>query len=610
MSAKWIFPLLLLLAFAIPPARAARADEMRLLATSAAALPSGAAIQEAYAKYVEPVLDFLADFWPHLGIVALILFVGWEVPIFAIHQQAKADDKLAWLHQTRVEKWGLVGYLGYWRIRWRHRKGEESSAFFESESLKPKNPGRRKTGSLLSRKKSSEAACPSCSNALDNLGDYEADLRFNRCPHCGTEIEPRFSFSVYIGEVERELSEAAGKGKRKRRRSSDDLAESQVMSRLLRGMYHMACHYRATDIHIERTEHGASVQFRVDGMLGDAFEVPRSLAAPFLSSIKVQAALDITNHTTPQDGRYQMKIGATNYDVRINCAPTTSSGEILFMRLLDKRNVELKPADLGFQGKNLEYFEEAIRRPHGLILVTGPTGSGKSTTLYVALNQINTGERNIVTIEDPVEYQIPGLKQMQVMPEKKFTFATGLRSMLRQDPDVIMVGEIRDQETANMAVDAASTGHLVFTTLHTMDTTGAISRLNDLGVPSKRYSSALELIAAQRLVRVVCADCKQPYQPSEEELTRLGVTRIKKTIQFVRGQGCPTCNYTGYYGRRVILEMLRPAEEMRSLLEHETRPQVLKDYARRNGMRTLREEGILAAVAGKTTIEEIIRTTL
>jgi type II secretory ATPase GspE/PulE/Tfp pilus assembly ATPase PilB-like protein len=567
--------------------------------------------KEYWKVYGQPLLDWAGEGDNPtilIGLAAAVV-VFWWLPRFLIKRQIARGNLRASIHQRRVKRLGLVGYLIYLAGGLSGRKKRDVNVLGTAGTPKPRKTKARKTLSKKVSPKSGRKACPECTLAIDRLVDYAENLEFGKCPHCGAVIEPCITFEAYISVLVGEMAEEVERRKRKKKRSEEDITASKGMNDLLRAMYAMAVRYRATDIHIERDASGAKVHFRVDGMLSDAFRTPAILAPALLSSIKVQANLDITNHTTPQDGRYQIEVNGVEFDVRISCAPTSSQGEILFSRLLDKRTIQIKPHALGFEGRNLEYFEAAISKPHGLILVTGPTGSGKSTTLYVAMTQINTGERNIVTIEDPVEYQLPGLKQMQVNPDKNFSFATGLRSILRQDPDVILVGEIRDHETANMAIDAAATGHLVFTTLHTMDTATAVSRLSDLGVSSKRYASALEIIIAQRLIRLICNGCKQQSAPTDEELQRLSILKYRSSIRFMAGIGCHACNFSGYFGRRAILEVLKPDDEMRGLLEHETRAQILRDHARRKGMRLLREEGILKAIAGKTTIEEIIRTT-
>ena len=547
-------------------------------------------------------LDYLSPAWawaqtnPTILILLGVVFLLWYIPVFINKRQIASGDIVASMYKNWVVRLGVIGYIVYLASRPKpERVAKDPSEKKEKKSL---------FGKQASKSKASNISCPFCKKPIDLIDDYESQ-KFDECPHCRSAIEPLFEPENYLQHLIEQLNVAAGKKKKKQ---GADMANSQVMSNLLTGMFKLAVHRRATDIHIERDEQGALVRFRVDGMLVDAMKMPASIGVAFLSSIKVQCDLDITNHMTPQDGRYQVDVDGTTFDIRVNCSPS-HKGEILFMRLLDKQRILIKPKELGFEGNYLQAFVEAITKPHGLVLVTGPTGSGKSTTLYVALNQINTGERNILTIEDPVEYQLDGLKQMQVNPEKNFTFATGLRSILRQDPDVIMVGEIRDEETAAMAIDASVTGHLVFSTLHTMDTSSAISRLQDLNVSPKRYATALEVIIAQRLVRVICANCKQPHMPEDAILERLGILRYKHTIKFMAGTGCAICNFTSYYGRRAILEMLRPDEELRELMEKGSGPQVLREHARRKGMKLLREDGIMKVVAGQTTVDEVLRAT-
>ncbi|MFP4380625.1 MAG: GspE/PulE family protein [Candidatus Sumerlaeia bacterium] len=567
-----------------------------------------AAVLDVYEK-VEFIPQLAADFSPILLVAIIFLILFYEVPVYVNRKQVLSGNKTALQYTPNVRQWGLPGYLGYLKAKGGSKKTKTDDSKIEAPAKKKKKKNKKqKSEDTISGTKAGTFKCSACHNPIDVLRDYEENLVFHKCPHCNAEIEPIFGFTDYIQALIEKLSNMVSEPK-KRRKKNEDILSTKAMSDLLKATYHMAMAYRATDIHIERDEKGALVQFRVDGVLSDAFKVPKVLSPAYLSAIKVQANLDITNHMTPQDGRFNLEVNRVKFDVRINCAPTSSMGEICFMRLLDKRNIQISPAELGFAGKNLEYFNEAIHKPHGLVLVTGPTGSGKSTSLYVALNQINTGEKNIVTIEDPVEYQIEGLKQMQVNPEKKFTFATGLRSILRQDPDIIMVGEIRDSETAIMAVDAAATGHLVFTTLHTMDTATAISRLADLGVPAKRYSQALEIIIAQRLIRLICPECKQVAPATEKQLHDLAITKMGKDIKFHAGIGCPHCNYTGYYGREAILEILKPTDQIQNLLERESRPAIIRDVARREGMKLLRQEGVLKAVAGRTTLQEVIDKT-
>jgi type II secretory ATPase GspE/PulE/Tfp pilus assembly ATPase PilB-like protein len=565
--------------------------------------------------------------------VGIAIVVLWFIPMLLLKAHLVLGDYLASAFKDKVKRWGALGYVSLIMAHVARRKrmvaagGSAGSAAGATAggAAGPPRVGQAAapaTGGWLSgmfsgrsggskaeaaRRAESVFFCPACQKPTDIIHDYRGKHRFDACPHCGRDIEPVFEYEDYLKEVIRQLAEMADRKDEKRKwRKEDEQLEAETMTHLTETMFVLAVQRRASDVHVERGDTGASLQMRVDGMLTQPILFPKSVALSFLSALKVQANLDITNHTTPQDGRRSQSIEGVEYDMRINCAPTPQ-GEIFFIRLLDPRQINMSLKDLGFEGAKLQAFDQAIHKPFGLILVTGPTGAGKSTTLYVALNQVNTGERNIITIEDPVEYQIPGLKQMQVIPEKDFTFATGLRSILRQDPDIIMIGEIRDKETAGMAIEAAGTGHLVMTTLHTMDTAQAVSRLAELGVSAKRYAPALEVVLAQRLVRTICYACKQPVEPVDADLERVGILKMRNQIHFMGGKGCRVCNHTGYRGRMAILEMLKPDEKMHALLENETRPHVVRDYARRNGMRLLREEAVMKVAAGLTTIEEVIR---
>ena len=550
--------------------------------------------KELWKQYGTPIADYATENVVLVIILIVAIIAFWGLPIHLINRDISRSSLLASLWKKSVVCFGFAAY-GIYLIQ-NHRQNKAPADQSTDANKRPVPAEARKKG------KGGSGSCPSCGKIVNQVQLYR-ELDFEKCPHCYAAIMPLFTSEDYIRGVVSKLDLGANRGKK----GKND-TDSQ-MSALIDAMYIMAVRRRATDIHIERDDMGATVQFRVDGMIVDGFKLPVAAGMAFLSSIKVQANLDITNHMTPQDGRYQYPVLGNSIDIRMNTSPA-SQGEILFMRLLDKRNIQIRADVLGFEGQKLVDFEAGVRKPHGLILVTGPTGSGKSTTLYVALNQINNGERNILTIEDPVEYMMQGLKQMQVSPEKGFTFATGLRSILRQDPDVIMVGEIRDTETAQMAIDAAVTGHLVLTTLHTMDTTSAISRLADLNIAATRYASALEMIIAQRLIRMICAECKEPRQPGDANLERLGIQAIAHSIKFMAGAGCLRCNSAGYYGRQAILEILHPDEEMRSYMEHETSPQKLREMARRKGMRTLREEGVMKIMRGITTVEEVVRVTI
>ena len=557
-------------------------------------------------QYGKPYAQIALDHPKASGGIAAFIVIFWIVPVVLMRAHVSGGDVRASVYRKRVRYLGLAGYIAYRASALRGAKGgapRSGKPGFFARLFKKKGGGDEDTAGHLT--------CSACSKPIDRVEDYALSLKFDACPHCGVAIDPVIEFEEFVAHlIERATAQAekTRSMKNDRKRMKAEEIEAQTMARMLNGMYALAVRRRATDIHLQRDAKSGQITYRVDGMLNKPVSVPSITAPALLSAVKIQAGLDITNHTTPQDGRINLNIEGVNFDIRVNCAPTPE-GEVIFLRLLDKRNILISARQLGFTGKDLESFEEAIARPHGLILVTGPTGSGKSTTLYVAMNAINTGERNILTIEDPVEYQIEGLKQMQVNPAKDFTFATGLRSILRQDPDVIMVGEIRDHETANMAVEASITGHLVFTTLHTMDTASAVSRLNDLGVNSDRYASALTLTIAQRLFRLICEECKQPHIPTDAQLQKVGLLNYRDKIKFQAGAGCPMCNYTGYYGRRAVLEMFSPNDQLRRLMEKEFRPHVLRDAARQHGMRLLRESAALKVVSGETSIEEIIRVT-
>jgi type IV pilus assembly protein PilB len=338
--------------------------------------------------------------------------------------------------------------------------------------------------------------------------------------------------------------------------------------------------------------------------------VPRSLAAPLVARIKVMAHLDIAERWMPQDGKIPVKIGDREVDLRISCLPTMF-GESVVIRILDRQVVNLDIDKIGFPDDMLAYFKEVIERPNGIIVVTGPTGSGKTTTLYAALSAVNEDSVKIITTEDPVEYEINGLIQVPVDDEVGRSFAQCLRSILRQDPDILLVGEIRDHETGTIAIESALTGHLVFTTLHTNDSPTAITRLLDIGIEPFLLSATLEMVIAQRLVRQICLKCKAPYQPSEEELMSLNIRPQDVVNQrFFYGKGCEVCKNTGYKGRTAIFEMLDINDNINELILSRASATQIRTVAQRAGMRGLREAGIQKVFAGITTIEEILKETL
>ncbi|MBE0617899.1 MAG: type II/IV secretion system protein, partial [Proteobacteria bacterium] len=362
------------------------------------------------------------------------------------------------------------------------------------------------------------------------------------------------------------------------------------------------------DIHIEPGEEHLMVRFRVDGVLQKRFSFSMRLAAAVVSRVKILSELDISERQRPQDGRIQLKMGERELEFRVSVLPVYY-GEKVVMRILDRGSVRVTLEHLGFSKHNLGIFEAAIKQPNGIVLVTGPTGSGKSTTLYAALNAINSIETNIVTVEDPVEYQIPLINQVGVNPKRGLTFAGALRSFLRQDPDIIMVGEIRDPETGSIAAEAALTGHLVLSTLHTNDAPSSITRLMEMGVQPFLLAPTLLCILAQRLVRRVCPQCKIGYQPKEAELREAGLQDLAGQVTLSRGKGCGYCGGTGYKGRTGIHEVLRVDEEIRELITEKASASQIRRSAAAKGFRDLRFDGLRKVLAGITSLEEVIRAT-
>lgn len=365
----------------------------------------------------------------------------------------------------------------------------------------------------------------------------------------------------------------------------------------------------ASDIHIECFEKEVLVRFRKDGILHDVTKVPKTVQSSVISRVKIMSELDIAERRKPQDGSIRLKIGGRDIDVRVSTVPT-SWGESVVMRLLYRSSVLMSFEQLGLEGKKLETVESLIKRPHGIILVTGPTGSGKTTSLYAALQRINLPDKKIITIEDPVEYQIQGINQIQVNTKVDLTFANGLRSILRQDPDVILVGEIRDRETADISMNASLTGHLVFSTLHTNDSVSAVTRLTDMGVESFLIASTLSAVIAQRLVRILCTRCREQYVPIDEETGRIGLAREAcPEGKIYRARGCQECMETGFSGRIAIFEILIIDDELKNTVLTHPDSATLKEKALRNGLVTLRMDGADKVAKGITSIDEVLRVT-
>jgi len=385
------------------------------------------------------------------------------------------------------------------------------------------------------------------------------------------------------------------------------VAEETPVVKLVNLLILRAVSEKASDIHIEPTSKNIRVRYRVDGLMRDVSTVPLFLQSSIATRLKVMAKMDIAESRVPQDGRFELKTEGKVIDVRLSSYPTIY-GESLVMRLLDKGSVLYGLQELGFAKRNLGRFEETINRPYGIVLVTGPTGSGKTTTLYATLNHIVTPEKNIMTIEDPVEYELAGVRQSQINPKAGLEFATALRSIVRQDPDVILVGEIRDLQTARIAIQSALTGHLVFSTLHTNDAAGTLTRLVEMGIEPFLIASSVASAIAQRLLRTICPRCKVSYTPSKEMLAKINL-EAGKEHKFHHGKGCKTCRNTGYLGRSGIFEILVVDEAIKDLILSNASSSEIRQAAIKAGMKTLREDGMEKVFEGITSIDEVLRVT-
>ena len=377
--------------------------------------------------------------------------------------------------------------------------------------------------------------------------------------------------------------------------------------KVVNNIFFQAVQGRASDIHIEPYETSARVRFRVDGVLHDILCIPKDQVSAVSARLKIMANLDIAERRLPQDGQSRVRIGDKLVDVRVSVVPTTG-GERIVLRLLNKGRGQLTLQEIGFEPDMLTVFRNLIHVPHGIILLTGPTGSGKTTTLYAALNELNCEELNILTVEDPVEYQLPGIGQMQVKPKIDLTFANCLRHILRQDPDIVMIGEIRDRETAQIAIEASMTGHLVFSTLHTNDAASAMTRLVNMGIEPYLIASSVLGVMAQRLVRTICPDCKQadPNPPGQQDCHDLG---LNPNTAMMRGLGCNHCLDTGYYGRQGIFELMLVDDRIRSAITDHENSHMIQQLALEQGMRTLQQDGLHKVAAGLTTVDEVLRVT-
>lgn len=385
-----------------------------------------------------------------------------------------------------------------------------------------------------------------------------------------------------------------------------EMTEDAPVVRLVNLIIHQALRDKASDIHIQPEASRVRVRYRIDGILHDTMTVPKKAQAPLISRIKVMADLDIAEKRAPQDGRMSLRVAGAEFDFRVSTNPGVN-GEKVVMRILDKKGVQVRLDQLGIPNVIMDDFEAMINRSYGIITVTGPTGSGKSTTLYSVLNVLNSPEKNILTIEDPVEYQLPGLTQTQVNVRAKVTFPTALRTFLRQDPDIILVGEIRDGETALIATEAALTGHLVFSTLHTNDAPTAVARMIEMGIEPFLVASSVIGVLAQRLVRVICPECKEAYTPPVEAFRRLNLAMDLESVTFYRGRGCDRCRQTGYKGRIGVFELMMVSDHLRELVLRKAPTHELRQAALEGGMITLRQDAMQKILEGITTMEEALR---
>ena len=447
---------------------------------------------------------------------------------------------------------------------------------------------------------------------LEAITKHKLDFVLTPEAHMNIALEKHYGGSrnileAMVSKKETEF-EVAFKGIAAETIKQDEREEAPII-KLVTQVISEAVKHRASDIHVEPLEDKFRIRYRIDGVLHEVPGPPKQLQSSVLSRLKIMAGMNIAEKRLPQDGRIRIQSMGKDLDLRVSTLPALY-GESLVMRILDKSSFMLGLKELGFMREDAERFERLIHLPYGMLLITGPTGSGKTTTLYASLSYINKPNRKLITIEEPVEYQLSGINQVQVKPSIGLTFASGLRTMLRQAPDVIMGGEIRDFETASIAIQAALTGHLLFSTLHTNDAAGAVTRLIDMGVKPYLVSSTVQAIMAQRLVRKICESCKESYSPTREELSAMELKPEEaKTAKLFRGHGCKECLHTGYKGRIGIFELLMNTDEIREMIVKKIPSTEIREAARRSGMKLLREDGIIKALAGITTLSEVVRIT-
>ncbi len=521
----------------------------------------------------------------HVGLIILIfIFVYWVFPYLILNKIESGGNLLASEWKSKLKLFGIFSLFG-----------------FMFTHLKLRGTGGKKKGDAETE------VCPHCEKPIDNMFAY-GDLVFSKCPSCKEKIVPLFSLDEYIEKLAGALADEAELVE-KGATSLESYISGDGISRLTKAIITAGVRKRASDLHFEPSEQGLIVRQRVDGIMTEMYKLRKTFCHPLVSAVKVMGDMNIAEKRVPQDGKFQMNIDNTDIDVRAASSPT-GSGEKISLRILDIRSIQMSTEHLGMVPDQAEMFERTIHQPHGMLLITGPTGSGKTTTIYVAIKSLTTGSKNIISIEDPIEFRIDGVNQIQVNTTAGLTFASGLRSVLRQDPDVIVVGEIRDKETAEISVNSVLTGHLVFSTLHTVDASASVARLIDLGVSPRQFADALALVVAQRLIRLVCQYCGEPYEPTDDELEAIDLSRPLKGYDFKKGAGCQVCNNTGYYRRTGIFEFLKPSDRLRIEIESgNLSTGQIREIAIQAGMRTLRQEGLKLLRAGRTTVEETARVT-
>lgn len=505
------------------------------------------------------------------GAIVAGVYVLWLWPVRWVYRDIPGRRVMYANWRTIVNYTGIVGALLYLIDKWRHER-----------------PDKR---------------CPGCNRSLDNPNIFE-NYNFSQCPYCEIEIKPPYTMPDLIDFRSESISVSKGDPG-----AVVDETQRDEMILLVEDVMAYARQLRASDVHIEPEDMRLLLRFRVDGLMAETIELQPNLNALMVSCIKIMSSLNIAEKRLPQDGHFRTHVMGSDLNIRVSTIPTRR-GEKAVLRLLDPKIAMVTLETLGMRKDVLERYRRAIASSHGIILATGPTGSGKTTLHYASLQTLNDGSKNIVTVEDPIEYDLDGVNQVQHNADTGMTFATALRSILRQDPDVIMVGEIRDSETASIAVNAALTGHTVFSTLHTIDTSTAIARLVDLEVDIKQLSSALRCVVAQRLVRKLCPHCKTRSVATAEELRAFGEDRVHLEGQVTyTSTGCKECSGSGYQERTGLYEVLFPTDDVRERVEQGASARAIRQASRDAGMKTLREEGIEKILAGETSISEVIRVT-